>query len=284
MCHPEPTVVQSIPSSPHGFHASNVWHMPAAIIRLDKIDKTKFSSHWPAPITTFFMSAEGIGLLVPNTSVVGPFRNGHFGSYAHHPLLLASEQDLIYFVDPETGRPVDRIHLESDEHVIHYRIHDCSVWTLDTTNFSDSSSKHPVLSAYATQLVDSFGRQLSDWSIARLLSPGGSGPLSSSVCGGSLTISRPLYGSFRSRIYLLVVDLKTGMIRAPSSGSSPVYHLTATAMLNVETLWPQLITMWTYLPVLYLVIGFAIVHVSRMSIEQSAKSFLRHGAKLSNSA
>lgn len=100
--------------------------------------------------------------------------------------------------------------------------------------------KFPVLSAYAAQLVDSFGRKLPDSSVARLPSLGGSVPFSSSVCGGSLTMPRPLYGSFCSRIYLPAVDLKIGMFRDPSSGSFPVYCPIAAAILNVKTLSPQL--------------------------------------------
>ncbi|TPP66405.1 hypothetical protein FGIG_06112 [Fasciola gigantica] len=281
MCCPKPVVVRTAARSPHGFRVSNVWHMPTALVHLDEKDVTISSSGNVPSISAFLLSTEGISLLVPNSSLVQSTLTDHIDISAH-PRLLASKQDLVYFIDPTTGRAVDSIHLESDQRVVHYRIHDCPDWAPNRMNFSDNQDIHHVPTAFVAQLVDSLGTQLSDWSVARLqLSSGSSSDSITSpvTCGGALTISRPLYGSFRTRIHLLVVDRRTGLLRTPSGVSFSPNVFAATALLDVETLWPQLLTVWTYLPILYLFAGLVIVHTSRISNLQ-----FRHNIKLPHSA
>uniref|UniRef100_A0A183AMM0 ER membrane protein complex subunit 1 n=1 Tax=Echinostoma caproni TaxID=27848 RepID=A0A183AMM0_9TREM len=251
MCQQKPSVVQTDVHSTDGFRLSDVRIMPAAFVRLEETEAhgRKFTLSRQL-LTVFVLSAGGVAIIEPDASRARTSRSDS--------QLLVPTQDLVYFVDPSTERAVNRLYLESDHRVIHYRIHNCLIWDHYQMNSSHNLDIFDAPTVYIAQVVDAFGAPLSDWSVARTLSKLTS--TSDVVCGGSVTVTRPILGS-----YLLVVDRRTGLIRAPEAGHFSTYQLTATTMLHVETLWPQLVIFWAYMPILYLFVGMAVLWVGQQS-------------------
>ncbi|CAH8638310.1 unnamed protein product [Dicrocoelium dendriticum] len=185
-------------------------------------------------------NTSGLGLLTVDRSL-DPFTLGQpssHGSYNFHTF------DAV-FLD-NRGQPVDVIHMDPNQQSVRYALRNCLSWSIASGQLD-----------YAVRLVDSSGLPISDWSTHSAHSSSIQyAPDGNSYCLGTLALNRPVYGSFRGRVHLVVIQTRTGRLLSSSSHAHPYAGVSSSVILDFHTSWPHVLCFWTYLPLVYVILGF----------------------------
>ncbi|KAF5400015.1 hypothetical protein PHET_06462 [Paragonimus heterotremus] len=199
----------------------------------------------------------GLGLLVAHDSGIVFLRSAmarlHSVEFLHDNA-TPSKHDLFdyslfdaSFVD-KNDKPTAVVHMDPGQRYLRYRLRNCP-WLVDSPNRIN----------YIVRLLDSVGIPISDWSTPSPLQINESTLSSHTDCHGKVVITRPLYDQFYGRVHLLVVQPQTGRVLSSSDFNLGRPGIASSVLLDFHSSWPELLVVWTYLPLSFFLISLALL-------------------------